>query len=69
MVLFIRLGNIRSVGCSVVSDSLQPHELQAALSMGFSRQESWSGLPFPSPREHRKRSIFEGKVVSLVWTR
>ena len=22
---------------------------QAALSMGFSRQEYWSGLPFPSP--------------------
>ena len=25
-----------------------PH--QAPLSMGFSRQESWSGLPFPSPK-------------------
>ena len=24
---------------------------QALLSMGFSRQESWSGLPFPSPRK------------------
>ena len=23
--------------------------LQALLSMGFSRQEYWSGLPFPSP--------------------
>jgi len=23
--------------------------LQAPLSMGFSRQEDWSGLPFPSP--------------------
>ena len=22
---------------------------QAPLSMGFSRQENWSGLPFPSP--------------------
>ena len=22
---------------------------QASLSMGFSRQENWSGLPFPSP--------------------
>ena len=32
---------------------LQPHGLyvarQASLSMGFSRQEYWSGLPFPSP--------------------
>ena len=25
---------------------------QAPLSMGFSRQEYWSGLPFPSPEDH-----------------
>ena len=40
------------VSCSVVSDSLRPHglvTLQAPLSVGFSRQEYWSGLPFPSP--------------------
>ena len=24
---------------------------QAALSMGFPKQEYWSGLPFPSPRD------------------
>ena len=30
-----------------MSDSLWPH--QTFLSMGFSRQEYWSGLPFPSP--------------------
>ena len=39
--------------CSVLFDSLQPHELyvacQTPLSMGFSRQEYWSGLPLPSP--------------------
>ena len=35
-----------SVYCSVLSDSLQ---VQAPLSMGFSTQEYWSGLPFPSP--------------------
>ena len=36
---------------SVRSDSLQPHRLacQAPLSMGFSRQEYWRGLLFPSP--------------------
>ena len=32
---------------SVVSNSLLPHEL-APLSMRFSRQQYWSGLPFPS---------------------
>ena len=39
------------VSHSVVSVSLRPHgphgALQAPLSMGFFRQESWSGLPFP----------------------
>ena len=40
------------LSCSVVSDSLQPHGLvvgQAPLSMEFSRQEYWSGLPFSVP--------------------
>ena len=38
--------------CSVVSNSLQLHGLQSTngpLSMGFSRQEYWSGLLFPTP--------------------
>jgi len=37
------------LSCSVVSDSLWPHRLahQALLSMGFSRQEYWNGMPFP----------------------
>ena len=39
------------VSCSVLSHSATPGTLarQASLSMGFSRQEYWSGLPFPSP--------------------
>ena len=40
-------------GCfsrSVMSNSLQSHgPCQDPLSMGFPRQEYWSGLPFPSP--------------------
>ena len=39
------------VWCRVVCNSLRPHGLhiahQVPLSMGFSRQEYWSGLPFP----------------------
>jgi len=27
---------------------------QALLSMGFSKQEYWSGLPFPSPKIGRR---------------
>ena len=36
---------------SVVYDSATPWTVacQAALSVGFPRQEHWSGLPFPSP--------------------
>ena len=30
---------------------------QVPLSMGFSRQEYWSGLPLPSPRESLEQSI------------
>ena len=41
------------LSCSLMSDSLQPHGLyiarQAPLSLGFSRQEYWSGFPCPSP--------------------
>ena len=34
--------------------------LQVPLSMGFSRQEYWSGLPFPSPGDHPKPGIEPG---------
>ena len=40
--------------CAVASDSLQPCVTvthQAPLSMGFSRQEYWSGLQCPPPGE------------------
>ena len=42
------------LSCSVVSDSLWPPwtvACQTLLSMGFSRQEYWSGLPCPPPGE------------------
>ena len=36
---------------SIVSDSATPWTVahQSPLSMGFTRQEYWNGLPFPSP--------------------
>ena len=47
------------VSHSVMSNSLWPHRLalQAPLSMGFSRQEYWSGLPFPFPGDLRDPGI------------
>ena len=43
--------------CLVASDSSRPHGLQptqAPLSMGFSRQEYWSGVPLPSLKVRAK---------------
>ena len=39
------------LSCSVVFNSANSWTVaqQAPLSMGFSRKEYWSGLPFPSP--------------------
>ena len=53
--------------CSVVSDSfVTPWTVarQAPLSMGFPRQEFWSGLPFHSPGD-RPYSVI--KSTSSVW--
>ena len=36
---------------------------QVSLSMGFSRQEYWSGLPFPSPGDHPDPGIKPGSAA------
>ena len=52
--------DFRNCKASCVCESLSHVQLfatprtvahQASLSMGFSRQEYWSGLPFPSPKD------------------
>ena len=45
---------------SVMSDSLQPHGLQPPLSMEFSREEYWSGQPFPSPGDFPTEKLNPG---------
>ena len=42
-----------------------PH--QAPLSMGSSRQEYWSGLPFPSPRDLPNPGVKPTSPVALHW--
>ena len=37
---------------------------QAPPSLGFSRQEHWSGLPFPSPMQESEKSKWSRSVVS-----
>ena len=45
--------------------SLQMAAYQAALSLGFSRQEYWSGLPFPYPVVTNLDSILKSRDITL----
>ena len=38
---------------------------QAPLSMGFSRQEHWSGLPFPPPGIKSISSVLAGRFFTI----
>ena len=51
-----------------MSDSVTPWtvDYQASLSMEFSRQEYWSGLPFPLPGDHPDPRIKHMSLVSLA---
>ena len=40
---------VKSISCIWLSATPWAIDYQASSSMGFSRQEYWSGLPFPSP--------------------
>ena len=40
---------------------------QAPLSMGFSRQEYWSGLPFPPPGDLPHPGIEPASFMSPAW--
>ena len=41
--------------CPTLCDPIAAH--QAPPSLGFSRQEHWSGLPFPSPRHESEKKV------------
>ena len=44
---------------------------QAPQSMGFSRQEYWSGVPLPSPTSEHKnytKKIFMTQIITMVWS-
>ena len=42
---------VKSLSCVQLLETPSTVDYQVPLSMGFSRQEYWSGLPFPSPGE------------------
>ena len=43
--------NVKSLSCVRLFATPWTTAYQAPLSMGFSRQEYWSGVPLPSPKE------------------
>ena len=48
-----------------MSDSVWPHRQKPTrVPLGFSRQEHWSGLPFPSPMHEREKWKWSHSVVS-----
>ena len=52
MLLLLLLSRLQS--CQTLCDpKMAAH--QASLSLGFSRQEHWSGLPFPSPMHESEK--------------
>ena len=54
---------------SVMSDSATPWTAayQAPLSMGFSRQEYWSGVPLPSPTSSRTPTTVHEFSLPLIF--
>ena len=54
----------KSLSCVRLSAALWTVARQAPLSMEYSRQEHWSGLPFPSPRNLPVPGI---EPATLAW--
>ena len=60
---------LAAVLCSVVSDFATPWIAvsQASLPMGVSRQEYWSGLPFPPPQDLPNQGLNPSLLHLLHW--
>ena len=54
---------MRAQSCAALCDPWTVAR-QAPLSVGFSRKEYWSGLPFPPPRDLPNLGIKPGSPVS-----
>ena len=51
--------------CPTLSDQAKTAAYQAPPSMGFSRQEYWSGVPLPSPMTNLD-SILKNRDIALL---
>ena len=61
LLLLLLLSRFSRVWLSATSETAAH---QAPPSLGFSRQERWSGLPFPSPMHESEKSKWSRSVVS-----
>ena len=52
MLLLLLLNRFSHVRLCATPETAAP---EAPLALGFSRQEHWSGLPFPSPMEESEK--------------
>ena len=59
-----RWGKVKSLSHVRLFATLSTVAYQASPSMGFSKQEHWSGLPFPSPATWFSSAEFSRSVVS-----
>ena len=57
------------LSCSIVSTSVTPWTVarQGSLSMAFSKQEYWRGLPFPSPGNFPSQELNLCLLYFLHW--
>ena len=53
-ILFLGGGGLVAKSYLTLYNTMDCVDHQAPLSMGFCRQEHWSGLPFPSPNQDIK---------------
>ena len=67
--LVLHILHVCACALSVMFDSAIPWTVahQAPLSMGFSKQEYWSGLPFPPPGDVPNAGIESMSLESLHW--
>ena len=56
--------HVKSLSCVQLPATLWAVACQALLSVGFSRQEYWSGLPFPPPGDLPNLGIEPSSLVS-----
>ena len=58
---------VKSLSCVQLFETQWSAAYQAPPSMGFSRQEYWSGVPLPSPgdRGREKQILFSNKKISI----